>query len=135
MTDVMILALCLGLTYISLKTSFYILKVLAGISWFGMGAWVIAHPIGDNASSPVQTIIMLVCFFVGISMFFLPFWTTKISNGREVGSGWKLPFMPSDEDEEAERQRSYMPSRQERNAAYSQRVRGALHGRRTNRRY
>ncbi len=129
MVSAAIIAICITLIYIGTRTSFWIFKALAGISFFGLGAWWIQNPIGDDASSPVQSIMMLVAFFVGISCFFWSFWTTKTSNGQETGK-LKIPFItPSDEEEEEERRLSRQPSRQERNAVYSRRVKGALQGR------
>ena len=133
MTSAGIIAICAILFFISLRSSFWIFKVLCGISFIGLFVWWIANPIGDDASSPAQTIMLMLTFITGVSCWFWGFWTTKTSNGKETGK-FRIPFVSPSEEEE-ERRRSRQPSRQERNSVYYQRVRGALRGGGRGRRY
>ncbi len=120
------------LSFLSLRTSFYILKAIAAISWWGcMAYWVANRPTAITAGSAPDVIMLMVLFLFGAGIMFLPFWSTKNENGQEIGRGFRLPFMKTPEEEERE---NYRETRQERNANYSARVYGALNGRRAPRR-
>lgn len=130
-----IIAICAILLWVAKSTSFYIFKFLAGVAFIGLHAWWTANPIGGDASSPVQTIFLMLTMVVGVSCGFWAFWDVRASkNGQETGGRFRMPFMPTDEQEEEERQRNNSPSRAERNAIYRSRVDNALRGR-TKRRY
>ena len=120
-----ILALTLGLTFVSMKSSYWILKSLSSVLWFAMLAyWGSNKPASIVAGSPVDQIIVLFLIFMGIVMFFAPAWYSKDENG--IGKFRNLFKSPEDEENEANDR--YMPSMQERNSAYAERVRRALSG-------
>jgi len=129
--------MAIGLSFISARTSYWLLKFMAGLSWWVVGMFWIANSPSDIAKgSPTDIAILFLLFFAGLAFMLMAFWTTRQDKGQEVGKGFKIPFIsPSDEEEEEERRRSYRPSRQERNSVYSQRVRSALQGRGRGRRY
>ncbi len=127
-----IIAICAILTIVAVRSSFYPLKFMASISWWGLAAYIIANPF-VAAGSPTQVIVLLAVIFTGLMMMFMPFWYTKTANGQESGK-FKIPFItPSEEDEELERQRRHVPSRNERVNNYAQRINDAMSGERRRR--
>lgn len=129
MISASLIAVCAIITFAGAKTSYYVLKFLAGLSWMGLAAFWLANPFIAQGS-PTDVIIIMTVLFMGLGCMLWAFWTPSISNGRESGGRFRIPFVtPTDEEEEAERQRSYRPTRAERNEAYSRRVDRALQGR------
>ncbi len=132
MVTAMLLAICAILSFIGAKTTYYILKILAGFSWFGIFAWLTYNPF-TTQGSPADVITLLVVSITGIAFMFFAFWSPQVKNGQERGGRFRFPFQPSEEDEEVERQRNYMPTRAERNANYRNRANSALRGERRRR--
>ncbi len=128
MVSLVLLAICAVLTFIGAKNTFYIFKILAGIAWWGLGAYWAANPI-DVAGSPAQTIALLVVFFAGIACYFWPMWEGKFNrNGQETGGRFRLPFMSTEEDEELSRKQRMLPTRRERQDAYIDRLNALARG-------
>lgn len=122
------LALAAIITFFGLRTSYWVMKVIAGFTWFGVLAyWKNATPTNITPGSPTDTMIILLFVIIGIAMLVMPLWTTKNENGSETGTGFRLPFQKTDEEEAKAR---YKPSKDERQAAYMARVNGAVRGRR-----
>ena len=129
MTAAVILALCGILTFVAVKSSYYILKFLAGVAWFGLGAWWIANPF-TTQGEPTDVIMLIVVFVVGLAMMFMPLWYESQRNGTTVGK-FRIPFLsPTEDEEESEKLARSLPTRSERSAAYRERVDSAINGRR-----
>lgn len=128
MTIAIIVACCIGLTWIASTTSYWILKVFAGLFWWGLGFYWVANPVAGS----LQTILVMLCIGIGLACFFWSFWYTskRIDNGVEKSSSrFKLPFINNEEEE-------YRPpelSRNDRLNDYARRVNNAMNGRRTRR--
>lgn len=125
MTLIAVILLCLGLTWVGAKSSFWILKALAGLSWIAMAMfWQSNPPSTVVAGTPVDTVIILLFWFLGIAMLFMPFWYTS---GEEQGKGFRMRIsrLLGREEEEP----PPPPSRSERSTEYRDRVNGALRGR------
>ena len=123
------------LSFLGIRSSYYILKFLAGLAWWALALyWINSPPSTITKGSSVDTVVVVLLFIIGLAFMFMTFWTSKVSNGQETGGRLRLPFMKTDEQEE-ELRRGQTPPRQERNAAYAQRVRRALGGRIERRKY
>lgn len=133
MTSAGIIAICAILTFAGLKTTYYIIKVLAGVSYFGLGVWWVQNPLGGDPTQPAQTVMVLLAFVAGIAMFFMPMWYSKFNNGQEVEGRFRLPFMHNDDEEELERQRRHLPNRSERVDAYLNHLDATMRGERRRR--
>ncbi len=133
MTSAGIIAICGILTFIASRSSYDLWKVLAGVAWSGLLAWWIKTPIGGDATSPEQTIMLLLSLFAAVACFFWAFWVKQMKNGVESGGKWRLPFMQSEEDEELSAQQRRLPTRTERTTAYRNRLNAALRGERRRR--
>ncbi len=132
MTLLAFIAIAGVMSFLALRSSYFVLKFLAGLSWWGFAVyWLSNRPVAITAGSATDTIILLLLFFFGIAIMLMPFWYTKTEEGQEIGRGFKLPFMKTPEEEE---KANYHEGRGERNDAYRNRVYGALGGRRPARR-
>ena len=118
----LLVAICLGLTYIASRTTYWILKVFVGFFWWGLAFYWVKNPLTDPS---LQTIVMMLCIGIGLACLFWAFWATSRDEktGAETGK-WKLPFVNNGEDEESEN----APTRNERIAKYSRRVYNARNG-------
>ncbi len=125
--------IAIGLSFVATKSSYFLLKFMAGVSWCIVALfWIGYSPTGITKGSPADTVIVIALFFIGIAFMLMPLWFQKSSNGVEVGR-WKLPFSPTDEEEEEERQRRTLPTRQERVDRYITRLESAKRGERRRR--
>jgi hypothetical protein len=117
------------MTFFGIKSTYWILKVLAGFCWWAIAAyWITNKPTNITSGSSTDTIVVILLIFIGVAMVFMPFWFTKNENGQEVPRGFRFS---SKEDEEETPQ----PTRDDRTSDYSRRVNGALNGRMVRRRY
>ena len=128
--EFLLLILALGMTYISTRTTYWILKVFSGFAWLGLNFYLVANPITTDDS--LKNIIYMTLWGITVVCWFWPFWTTKVDgNGRETGLGrLRLPFMRTDSQEEELQKSRYSPSRYERNSQYLGRINDAMNGRR-----
>jgi hypothetical protein len=121
-----VLAIAAIFSFLAAKSSYYILKFLAGAAWVGMGlTWANIPPTLVPAGSATHTIILLLFWIFGISFMFYPFWRT---NGDTLGK--IVPFWRSQEENDEIEQSRRLITRSERNKAYSSRVSNALNNRR-----
>src|SRR3972149_3316138 len=92
MTSLMLVGVCAMMTFVGAKSTYFIWKVLAGITWWGLGVWWIYSPF-TTAGTPPHGIMVEVVFVAGIACFFWSFWESKFNkSGRESGgSGYLLP--------------------------------------------
>lgn len=110
------------LSFIGAKSSFYILKILAGIAWWALDFyWISSPPSNIVKGSPVDQVIIMLLVIVGLAFMLMPLWYTPSENGKEKGMGFKFPFQKTSEEEEEYRFRN-APSRKERTAAYRERI-------------
>jgi len=121
-----LVAICLALTYICTKTTYWIFKVFVGFFWWGLAFYWVQLPASTNPS--LQTMLVLLPIGCGIGCLFWAFWTAKTIRGETI-EGFKLPFMKSEDDDET---RTPL-TRNERVDNYSRRVSGAINGRRQRR--
>ncbi len=132
MVSAALIAIAGILVFAGLKTTFYIIKILAGLAWIGLFAWWQISPF-TTAGSPAHVIVLMVVLFAGIACFFWPMWETKFKNGQERGGRFRLPGMQSDEQEEEERQRRNISTWHEGADAYTAKLNAALRGERRRR--
>lgn len=119
--------LILGLSMIAAKSSYYILKFMAGVAWLAMAIyWISDTPSSIVQGSVTDKVVIIFLIFMGVAFILMPFWYPKRQNGDEVGGRLRLPFMPTDEEEE-ESTRD-LPTRSDRNRSYQDRVNSALRG-------
>lgn len=110
-------------TFFAAKTSYWILKFLAGAAWVVSGLYWQANPPGIlTAGDSIHVIVYLLLYIFGISCMFWTFWRT---NGESMGK--IIPFWRSEEDDESYRHES---TRRERNDEYAKRLNRALNNRR-----
>ena len=132
MVTAILATMALALSYISVKTSYYVLRFFAGALWWALGVWLIKTPLVAG-SDPLNDIMLTICFFGGAAMMFMMGWRTDTVNGREVGNfNIRIPgFLggQSEEDEFAERRSRAMTS-QARRGLYRERTNAATRGRR-----
>ena len=125
MTLLFFAIIAIGLSWFGLKTTYWILKFLAGASWFALLAyWKTNMPSAIVTGSSTDTIVTVLLIFVGLAMMFSTFWYSKNDNGMEVGRGFRLPFMNHDDEEEIQA----LPTHTERVNAYRKRVNSRLKG-------
>lgn len=125
MTLITFLVASLIMTWIGSKSSYWILKSLAGVLWFAVLAmWLNgSRPDSIVAGTPADQIVVLFLIAMGIAVFFMPMWFIK----DEAGGRFKNPFKSKDDEEETMQAR-YIPTREERIEAYRQRTRNAING-------
>lgn len=116
------------MSFLGIRSTYWILKILAGFSWFAvMVYWLNSPPSSVTKGSSIDTVVIGLLVVIGVAFLLMPLWYSKTINGQEVGRGFTLPFGKSPEERERMR---YRPTRQERSEAYRNRVSGALKGER-----
>jgi hypothetical protein len=122
----LLVALCLGLTYIATRTTYWIFKVFVGFIWWALAFYWNTLPITTDAS--LRTILVLLPIGIGIGCLFWGFWQNGIKDkyGNESGR-FRLPFHRDEDDDEPE------PTRVDRMNNYSDRIRHAQNGNRQRR--
>jgi hypothetical protein len=126
----------LVMTSIATRTSYWILKMLAGFTWFAVAVyWKNNLPSGITLGSTVDNVVLVILGGIGVAMMLMPFWYTKPINGQEVGAGFKALRSRFFGGEEGEEEETHEVSREERLAAHRNRVTRAIHGRVERRRY
>ena len=129
MVTAILATMALALTYISVKTSYYILRFFAGTLWWALGVWLIRTPL-IAGNDPLNDIMLTICFFAGFAMMLMMGWRTN-----ESGEGRFNIRVPgflggqSEEEELSVTRRNAMTSR-DRRADYRTRANDALGGRR-----
>jgi len=135
MTLLAFIAMALGMSFLASKSSYYVLKFLAGMSWWAFAIyWINNTPSSITDGSSTDTAVIVLLFVIGIAFVFMPFWYTKVENGQERGGRMRLPFMKTDAQEDADKKRAYRPSRNERTSAYEDRITNAMSGIKNNQR-
>lgn len=124
----------LGLTYIASRSSFYLLKFIAGVSWWGLMAyWLANRPDSITAGSGVDTLVVALLVVIGLAVMFMSAWTTRTVNGVEKsGFNIRIPqFLGGKtEEEEATERRLSARTWRDRRDIYQERLDGATRGRR-----
>lgn len=122
--------IAVGMTIVGARSQYYILKVMAGFFWILVLAyWIYSPPSSVVVGGAVHSIGIVVFIGVALAMFFMPMWTTRFKDGQEIGGRFRLPFMQTDDEEEADRQRT-APTRRQRNNAYLERLNTRTRGER-----
>jgi len=122
-----LVALCLGMTYISSRSTYWIFKVFVGFMWWGLCFYWVKLPASTDPS--LQTILVVLTIGFGLACMFWAFWMNgKDKDGNEFGK-FRLPF--TKEEDGVPR---YVPTRGERINDYAQRVNAARNGIRQRRR-
>jgi len=125
-----ILAMAAILTYFASRTSYHVLKVLAGAAWVGLGVWWSYTPFAPQGS-PTMTIVLTVVFMAGVAIFFWGLWEVKYDkSGKEVGGRLHLPFITKSYGEESEVPDSPITTLRQRNTKYQARLDAASRGER-----
>lgn len=132
MVSAALIAIAGILSFISIRTTYYIIKVLSAVAWLGLFAWWIANPF-TTAGSPAHVIVLMLLLFISIAFMFFPFWEAKFKNGSESGGKWRLPFQATEEEEELSAQQRKLPTHQQRVDAYYARIEARLRGERRQR--
>jgi len=111
------------MSFIAARSSYWVLKFLAGLSWWGVAAfWISTPPASITPGTPVDVIMIVLWFAAGLSFMVMTFWYTKTEEGQEVGRGFRLPFQKPPEPS------APIQTRKDRAAAYQNRVNKALRG-------
>lgn len=130
MTLLGFIVLALGLSFLGAKSSYWILKFLAGAIWWVFGIYWINYPpsvVTEGSSTDKAVIVFL--FITGAVFWLWTFWNARRDNGVEVGGRLRFPFMKTDEQEAEYKARTQRVSRSERVRRYQDRVDDALNGR------
>jgi hypothetical protein len=124
MTLIAFLGFALILTWIASKSSYWILKALAGGTWFfELAYWMYGgRPTSITQGTPPDQLIVVILFTLGIVMFLMIFWGSRSQNGYEVG-GFRLPWQTEEEKPAPIIQTSY-----DRRVAYENRIADRMNG-------
>ncbi len=127
MTTLALIAIASIFVISAVRSSYYILWFLAGISFWGLGVWLISHPFVAG-SSPINDIMVVICFLGGIALMFGMSWrTNKDGNG---GFNFRIPKVFGGQSEEEENQSRNIRTSADRRADYNERISRALGGKR-----
>ena len=130
MTLLAFFVFCGIMSFLGLRSTYYILKFLSGLCWMALGMYWLSNPPSTVVKgSPVDTAMVVLLFVIGLAMMIMPFWySRRTPSGEDIGEGrLRLPFMPREEEEEATKQR-HMPTRTERTQAYMDRLDNRMRG-------
>lgn len=122
--------IAVGVSFIAARSSYYLLKFMAGVCWWIVAIfWLANAPAGIAKGSPEDTAIVVMLFFVGIAFMFMPLWVTKTVNGREEGGfNVRIPRVfggQSEEEESVAKMRGARTSAGRR-ADYAERMNNAM---------
>lgn len=124
------------MSFLGAKSTYYILKFLAGVSWWALAMyWINSPPSTITKGSAIDTVVIVLFFIIGIAMMFMPMWYEKQTNGGVEGRfkiRWPQMLGGTSEEEE---NAPPAPTRSERTADYATRVNRALRGETRRRRY
>ena len=124
--------LAVVVSFISIKTSYYLLRFLAGVAWIGLAIYWNAEPIFATGSD-THTIFYLLFWGLGIGMMFMIMWRTSKDDGGSFNIRVPRVFGGTSEADELASARMRGMSYSDRRDAYAQRVNGAIRGGRTRR--
>jgi hypothetical protein len=130
MTLIAFFLFCGIMSFLGLRSTYYILKFLSGLCWMALGMYWLSNPPSTVVKgSAVDTGMIVLLFVIGVAMMIMPFWYSKRTpSGEETGEGrLRLPFMPREEEEVATRERK-LPTRSERTASYMERLDNRIRG-------
>ena len=113
-----LIALALGMTAISLRWTFPLLKLLAGVCWWVLAFYIKENPPGSlTEGSSVHTMLFIALLGLGIAIPVIALYNesrrtrrTSMANGFDVSEeltegGWHLPeWMQSPESKQREEQ-------------------------------
>ncbi len=127
--------IAVGISFVAAKSSYYIMKVIAGLIWWAIAMyWMGNAPASIVKGSYVDVTITTILWFVGIAFMFMTFWYSKNENGQEVGRGFKVTISRLLGKESEEKKPSYFSgSHEDRAMRHEERVNAALRGERTRR--
>jgi len=129
MVTAILATMALALTYISVKTSYYVLRFFAGTLWWALGVWLIRTPLVAG-SNPLNDIMLTICFFGGLAMMFMMGWRT--SSSGEGSFNYRLPTFLGGRTEEEEAEEASRTARtyRGRQEVYRDRLNNVIRGRR-----
>ncbi len=123
--------LCVALSWLGSRSLYYILKFMAGVSWWVFGVfWIGNPPSMVTKGSSTDIAVLLLLFGIGVAFMLMPFWYPKYENGRETSGGFRIrmPRILGGRGEEEEMPEPPKPTRAERLTTYQSRVEAALRG-------
>jgi len=130
MTTATLAFIAVALTYVASRTSYSFIRFFAGAFWWALGVWLLNSPLVAG-SSPINDIMVVLCFFGGFAVMFWMGWRTDTVNGREIGRfNIRLPSFLGGSSEEEEQVANNARNWRNRRANYEDRLRGAIRGRR-----
>jgi len=135
MVLIALFALAVGVSWMASRSTYYLLKILAGVAWIGVATYWNNNPTPLFAfDSAGHTIFYILFWGLAVAMFFMPMWYSKTNaSGEKTGRmNIRLPqFLggQSEVDELKERQRMATTSFDRRDT-YRKRLNDALNGRR-----
>lgn len=127
MVTAILAAMALALTYISVKTSYYVLRFFAGTLWWALGVWLIKTPLVEGGD-PLNDIMLTICFFGGLAMMFMMGWRTNDSG--EGSFNIRIPRFLGGLTEGEEQEQRDARSWRNRRDAHQDRLNRASRGRR-----
>jgi len=108
-----LIAICLALTFICTRTTYWIFKVFVGFFWWGLAFYWVKLPASTDPS--LQTILIMLPIFTGVACMFWAFWVNRSDvTNQHIGQ-----FSFGKDTSEDERSAS---TRVERNNAYRDRI-------------
>lgn len=126
MTLLALLAFAGILTFVGVRSSYYLLKIIAGFAWLlPMAYWISTPPSAITKGDSVHSIGIIMFIGVAIALWFMPLWYTKNNNGVEEGRfNLRMPriFGGQTEQEEAEQLQRNARTWRERRDAYRERM-------------
>ncbi len=127
MTIYVIAGLAIFTSFMAIKSSYWVLKFLAGAFWVGVATfWKMYLPATITAGNALDKIILIILVGMAVAFFVMPFWYTESKNGNEVARGFKMTLSRlSGNDEEEVPEEDW----RDRAIAHERRVKAALAGR------
>jgi hypothetical protein len=123
-----LLAAAAILSFLAYKSSYYAMKLLAGVAWIGvMLFWMKTPPSVITKGDSVDVVMQFLFGIAAFAFITWPWFNTK-KNGNEEGAGFRISVDRLFGREEDKSRIS--PSRETRIAAYRERLRRAGNGER-----
>jgi hypothetical protein len=138
MTLLAIVGFCLGMTYLSFKTSYAAMKFFAGMTWIGlMLYWITNPPTAIPAGTPAHQALTVIFIGIALAVAFMGGGQgyTKETNGEKTeGFRFQVPKFLRGENQDENGNERPVASRRDKMSEYMNRVNNTIEGRRANRR-
>ncbi len=127
MVTAILTTMALAMTLIASKSSYGFLRFFAGACWWLLGVWLIYTPLVVG-SSPVNDIVLTLCFLGGFGVMMMLGWTTNQDGGGSFNI--RMPRFLGGLSEGEELEQRSMASFKTRQERHRKRLNNATRGRR-----